>query len=228
MYYPFEWRAHSHKQQAQVVNNIYYTQQQQQQQQAQVCNEIQWVSRNEWAGRPPRQPAKTLPLPVGHAFIHHTVSPLNCLNHSSCIQAVKWAQNLHMDGNGWDDIGYNFLLGGDHRIYIARGWSAQGSHTLGMNDRSINLAFIGNYDLEWPTAGMLEMAQKWLKCSLAMGILTPDYQLHGHRDQSCLFSSPGQHVYDLIKQWPHFLGGPLPTSKCYKSNITTTTTSSSH
>lgn len=30
---------------------------------------------------------------------------------------VSWIQNLHMKENNFDDIGYNFLIGGDGNVY---------------------------------------------------------------------------------------------------------------
>ncbi|XP_054154839.1 uncharacterized protein LOC128953380 [Oppia nitens] len=153
-------------------------------------------------------------LPVGHAFIYHTSEPLNCLNGSSCISVVKWAQNLHMDRNGWDDIGYNGLVGGDGRVYIGRSWHTVNSRARGMFDLSVNLAFIGNYDQGRPTLEQLDVAKQWLQCAREMGALRRDYQLHGHRDIQCNTTSPGQHLYDLIRQWPNFQGGPLPAYVC--------------
>lgn len=45
----------------------------------------------------------------------------------------------------WNDIGYNFLVGGDGAVYVGRGWDDEGAHTLGHNKRSIGIAFIGDF-----------------------------------------------------------------------------------
>lgn len=36
-----------------------------------------------------------------------------------------------MESKNWDDIGYNFLVGGDGEVYEGRGWDKQGAHTKG-------------------------------------------------------------------------------------------------
>ena len=38
-----------------------------------------------------------------------------------------------MDDQGWNDIGYSFLIGGDGLMYEGRGWNIQGAHTLNYN-----------------------------------------------------------------------------------------------
>ncbi|XP_054162259.1 peptidoglycan-recognition protein SC2-like [Oppia nitens] len=186
---------------------------------ASICDEITWVSRAEWGARTPKEPAKPMVTPVLHAFIHHTDDPPKCQNQSSCIDAVKWVQDFHMDTRGWDDIGYNYLLGGDGRIYVGRGWYACGRHTLGMNDKAIALSLIGNYESDAPSQLILDLAQKWVKCALEKGVITHDYQLHGHRDQTCT-TCPGQRLYDIIKKWHNFKGGKLDTYVCNKTLTT--------
>lgn len=40
-------------------------------------------------------------------------------------------QTYHIESKSWDDIGYNFLVGGDGSVYEGRGWDKQGAHTKG-------------------------------------------------------------------------------------------------
>jgi N-acetylmuramoyl-L-alanine amidase len=50
-----------------------------------------------------------------------------------------------MDINGWDDIGYSFLVGGDANAYMGRGWDKVGAHAPGYNSQSIGICFIGSF-----------------------------------------------------------------------------------
>ena len=46
-----------------------------------------------------------------------------------CSAEVRKIQDFHMGpGRNWWDIGYNFLIGEDGRIYEGRGFDAQGAH----------------------------------------------------------------------------------------------------
>lgn len=50
-----------------------------------------------------------------------------------------------MDTKGWDDIGYNFIIGEDGNIYEGRGWGKKGAHSKPFNSKSIGICIIGNY-----------------------------------------------------------------------------------
>ncbi|CAG0900370.1 unnamed protein product [Darwinula stevensoni] len=62
------------------------------------------VTREEWGARPPNSET-SMSTPVPFVIIHHTVTP-HCHSISDCIPLVQLMQDLHMDTNGWDDIGY--------------------------------------------------------------------------------------------------------------------------
>jgi hypothetical protein len=63
------------------------------------------------------------------------------MNQLDCIKAIQDNQDSRMDGRGWADIGYNFLLCNDNddqqQIYRGRGWSYVGAHCIGYNFRSL-------------------------------------------------------------------------------------------
>ena len=109
-------------------------------------------------------------------------------------------------------------MGGDGRIYRGRGWSAWGHHTLGMNNLSIALSLIGNYESVAPPKFMLDLAHTWIDCALQLGIVSQQYQLHGHRDQTCT-DCPGQRFYDIVKTWKNFVGGKLDSYVCKNSTL---------
>lgn len=52
---------------------------------------------------------------------------------------------------GWVDIGYNWVIEKSGKIYKGRDEKIDGAHTIGMNDKSIGLCLIGNFDLTLPT-----------------------------------------------------------------------------
>ena len=47
-----------------------------------------------------------------------------------------------MESKNWDDIGYNFLIGGDGGVYEGRGWDKQGAHTKGMPESNLSFSIL--------------------------------------------------------------------------------------
>ena len=57
---------------------------------------------------------------------------------------------------GWDDIGYSFLIGGDGKVYEARGWYREGAHTPGYNSEGLGISLIGLFSNTTPSEKMLD------------------------------------------------------------------------
>lgn len=54
-------------------------------------------------------------------------------------QIRKW----HVNGNGWQDIGYHFVIYRDGSVHEGRPIKQIGAHTFGHNDHSIGICYIG-------------------------------------------------------------------------------------
>uniref|UniRef100_A0A8C4WFL9 Peptidoglycan-recognition protein n=1 Tax=Gopherus evgoodei TaxID=1825980 RepID=A0A8C4WFL9_9SAUR len=131
--------------------------------------------------------------PVPYVIIYHTAGS-SCISQASCSQLVRSIQNYHMDSNGWADIGYNFLIGEDGRVYEGRGWSTVGHPCLRL-ERYIT-------GIQVPSAAALNIAQDLIQCAVNMGSLSSSYILKGHRNVKET-ESPGEALY-VITQWPRF------------------------
>ncbi|MER6189109.1 peptidoglycan recognition protein [Streptomyces cyaneofuscatus] len=81
-------------------------------------------------------------------FVHHTGNP----NDYACEDApelIRAVQTDHVEKDGWDDIGYNFLVDRCGTIYEGRaggvGRSVLGAHTKGFNADTVGIAAIGTF-----------------------------------------------------------------------------------
>jgi peptidoglycan hydrolase-like protein with peptidoglycan-binding domain len=102
---------------------------------ASTPKQLQVISRAQWGARPPRSEVK-VPLAQRTAFtVHYSAGPAS--------QSPKAIQNYHMDSNGWWDIGYNFLVDRQGRIFEGRGWANEGAHAKGYNTTHFGVCFIG-------------------------------------------------------------------------------------
>lgn len=173
------------------------------------CPQI--VTRSQWRARAPKS-RQNMATPVNHVFIHHTAGQ-TCSTTSACSKVARDTQNFHMNKRGWADLGYNFLVGGDGKIYEGRGWNKVGAHTVNYNSKAIAISFMGNFDKTLPSAAMRNAARQLIDCGVKKGYIRKTRQIHGHRDAACT-ACPGAALYNNIKTWPGFKAGRLPGYKC--------------
>ncbi|KRF99234.1 uncharacterized protein Dwil_GK27829, partial [Drosophila willistoni] len=156
----------------------------------------------DWVGNPPRHTLTKLDLPVHRVIISHTAAE-GCNSQAVCSDRVRAVQSFHRDSWMWDDIGYNFLIGGDGRVYVGRGWDRQGAHTKGYNADSLGISFIGTFTKIQPPKRQQVACQLLIAEGVKLGVLAKDYQLYGHRQMSAT-ESPGELLYQIITKWPHW------------------------
>ena len=107
---------------------------------------FEYKTRAEWGARPPKYVNALASLASG-TFMHHTVTAA-----APADAIVRGVQNFHMDGRGWSDIAYSFLVDVNYGvIYEGRGLIRSGGHTAGYNSTSLAICWIANTDDVDPT-----------------------------------------------------------------------------
>ncbi|KAI0234997.1 Peptidoglycan recognition protein [Lamellibrachia satsuma] len=101
------------------------------------------------------------------------------------------------------DIGYNFLVGGDGRAYVGRGWGYMGGHSQGHNGDSVAIAAMGDFDSEEPSEKMIDAMANLIACAVQQGVLQSNYEMLAHRQVVCTVS-PGKYMCDVIKTSSHY------------------------
>ena len=86
---------------------------------------------------------------VRFAVVHHTVGT-NSYTRGQSASIVRGIERYHVLANGWDDIGYNFLIDKYGQIFEGR-WggvdrNVVGAHAQGFNQGSVGVALMGTYD----------------------------------------------------------------------------------
>ncbi|WP_246178596.1 N-acetylmuramoyl-L-alanine amidase [Actinomadura decatromicini] len=93
------------------------------------------ISRAEWGARAPRARSTVTWAERSEFVVHYSEGPTT--------QSVRSIQDFHMDDRNWADIGYNFLVDVDGRVYEGRGWLVVGAHAPGHNTSGIGVCMIG-------------------------------------------------------------------------------------
>jgi N-acetylmuramoyl-L-alanine amidase len=107
--------------------------------------------------------------PIRKLVVHHTASaPSN----SDPASGVRLIYDYHVQGRGYDDIGYNFVIDHKGTVYEGRwarnyaagelhtgeaadGWGVVGGHTKGMNSGACGVVLIGDFTRVRPTNAAL-------------------------------------------------------------------------
>ncbi|XP_038059250.1 peptidoglycan-recognition protein SC2-like [Patiria miniata] len=165
------------------------------------CAGLTFVSRSDWSARSPSSTTAMSGTP-DYTVVHHTATG-SCSTTQTCSANMVTFQRYHMDTNDWDDIGYNFVIGGDGKVYVGRGWGTVGAHAPGYNFNSVGIAIIGNYGSSLPSSGVLCALRQLMECGVELGNLPSSYKMKAHRDVRTT-ECPGDALYNEIKTWSHY------------------------
>ncbi len=115
-----------------------------------------------------------------YIMIHHSLTPDG--------QVVDWEaiRRYHIQTNGWNDIGYHFGIedvAGQIVLQKGRAVGTAGAHCkeARMNERSIGVCVVGNFDLGPPGIAKLYFLRD-LCFSLMVNYQIPAANVIGHRD----------------------------------------------
>ena len=134
------------------------------------------ISRTQWgADESIRRPEISFAPPV-RMVVHHTVTTTNDPNPAATVRAIY---GYHVLANGWNDIGYNFLIDAQGRVYEGRwargyapgevptgediaGRGVTGAHAEGNNTGTVGVALLGDFTAAPPTPAALDSLQRLL------------------------------------------------------------------
>lgn len=145
---------------------------------------------------------------VSHLVIHHSAGKNQSDDWPAEVRSI-W--DYHVNGRGWSDIGYNWLIDPEGNIYEGRSHDAIGAHFCGTNTGTIGICVLGNFMEEAPreqAIAALDTLLSWKACENGIDPLA--HLLHassgkdlptiiGHRD-GCATACPGDWLYPQLPQ----------------------------
>lgn len=155
-------------------------------------------------------PAFTTPT---HLIVHHSAGSNQSSNFATVVEYI-W--DLHVNTNGWDDIGYNWLIDPNGVLYQGRPDGYQGAHFSCINENTVGICVIGNYTSVQPTQSALstlvsllayEATEHEIDITEESYHVTGDFVLEnvaGHRDSAGSDNAcsstvcPGDSFYPLL------------------------------
>jgi hypothetical protein len=150
-------------------------------------------SRAAWGARAPRCRSGTSPFRI---TFHHTVTPTN--DSMSVPARLRQIQAFHMDGRGWCDIGYNYLIARNGTVWRGRGARWLGAHVGDANTGNVGIAFVGTHTQTHLTALQRTNAGKFIaRLHKRFGIPLDRSHVRGHRDHAAT-TCPGNGVFQYL------------------------------
>ena len=173
-----------------------------------------------WGARPPKDtPGVASGLKM--AFVHHTAGS-NSYGPGDVPRILRGDQAYHMDVQGWDDLGYNFVVDRFGRVWEGRAGGVHrpviGAHTQGFNTASTGVAVIGTFSTTDVPSAAVDGLSQLLGWKLELHGVNPEGSavmtsagndrypdgtnvrfpaISGHRDGKAT-DCPGQRLYDRL------------------------------
>jgi len=148
---------------------------------------------------------------VRGAFVHHTAGS-NSYTASEVPGIIRAIYTYHVEGRGWRDIGYNFLVDKFGRAWEGRygGITAAvvGAHVADYNSYSTGVSVVGTYTSKTPESAVLTTLQQLIAWKFGIhgvnmygSVAYPDLKtlptIAGHRDGGST-ECPGTELYDRL------------------------------
>ena len=181
-----------------------------------IIRRASWGAEESIVRSPPQYAAS-----VRFAIVHHTAGS-NLYSRADAAAVVRGIELYHVQGNGWNDIGYNLLVDRFGSVYEGRAGGVDrnvvGAHALGFNTGSVGIAVIGTYGSTAPSQATQDALAKTIAWRLDLAHVDPVSTLtvisggserypagipvflravSGHRDTG-LTECPGDALYGLL------------------------------
>lgn len=82
---------------------------------------------------------------IDEIIIHCTATPADWRKGQPTSEKVAEVRRLHVNGNGWSDIGYHYLIDRDGTVAEGRPEERTGAHVKGHNTGTIGITLFGGH-----------------------------------------------------------------------------------
>ena len=178
------------------------------------CDKPLVIPSSEWRKGLPAPIQAPVGSKVKHLIVHHSAGSNTNNNYVDVVRNIYVFHTTPApNGNGWNDIGYNFLIAQDGTVFEGRtgnnsieGDNVIGAHFCGKNTGTMGICLLGNYNEtavpEIQKKSLIELAA-WKMAKEHLLLNTQEisdelkYSISGHRD-GCSTECPGENLYSIL------------------------------
>ena len=98
---------------------------------------------------------------------------------------VDTIRDWHVNGRGWSDIGYHYVIYLDGTVHPGRPIERSGAHTKGQNSNSIGICYIGGVETDGKTPKDTRTPEQKVALDNLLFVLTDIFAnttIHGHNE----------------------------------------------
>ncbi len=130
---------------------------------------------------------------INKIIIHCSATPE--FRHVTVDDIRRW----HVDGNGWSDIGYHYVIPLNGTLQEGRDLKKDGAHVKGYNKNTIGVCYVGGCDSKMNPKDTRNEAQKEALDAVIkyLRLRFPNATVHGHNE----FSSKACPSFDVQKEY---------------------------
>ncbi len=180
------------------------------------CMEPPAIPQSQWRTGLPEPTVLPTTTPTHHVIVHHSAGSNTNADPTALVRDIYL---LHTQGNGWDDIGYNYLIARNGTLFLGRdpqGIGEQdyirGAHYCSKNSYTQGICVLGEYTTAQPPDTMMQSLRKLIAWKMFKDRIEPQnqslhppgdpnaylvYHLDGHRS-GCATNCPGNKVYERL------------------------------
>ena len=199
------------------------------------CPLPEYISRSNWGSSFGLNEEIYIPPPsytsVTHLIVHHSAGTNISNNWKGVVASIF---DAHVHTNGWQDVGYNWLIDPNGMLYEGRGGGDNviGAHMCSHNKNTLGVCLLGNFNIASPTNEMLEKLKFLLAYKACKESISPiessqisSYtgfmpNIAGHKD-GCApnhTDCPGQSLYPKLDSIRNIVKIQIDTT-CISSSI---------
>ncbi|XP_054262862.1 peptidoglycan-recognition protein SD-like isoform X2 [Macrosteles quadrilineatus] len=153
---------------------------------------ISLVTKAEWEGKPALGDLPPVEPPV--PFVRYTyTSTETCKTLEHCSRIMQDLQKYDTEEKGLPDIRYNFVVGGDGKVYEGRGWEKDAQRPPEfdhLKGKCIDIAYCGNYKAFPPSVEMLKAGLDLLRQALMHQMISPCFEIIPYKEEALRTVNP--------------------------------------